>query len=211
MTETFGLNLDGVESSYLDRGLGSMFYGLVRSHAPTRVVEVGTLYGYSGLHIAAALRDNTEVPSEFDLLDIWDAYAYRHSTVERTRETFQRNGLLELPHCRIAFRHADAVEGASLYPDESIDFLHLDVSNTGDTLRDHLAAWWPKIARREEAIVLVEGGSPARDAVPWMHAYQKASIAAFLRTEWVRTRFEYFTFRPFPSLTVLRRRDDSVA
>ncbi|WP_432011990.1 O-methyltransferase [Streptomyces cucumeris] len=42
----------------VDRRVGRFLYTLVRSHRPTIVVEFGTSFGVSALHLAAALRDN---------------------------------------------------------------------------------------------------------------------------------------------------------
>jgi predicted O-methyltransferase YrrM len=39
-------------------GEGQLLYGLVRALRPAAVLEIGTAYGFSSIHIAAALRDN---------------------------------------------------------------------------------------------------------------------------------------------------------
>jgi predicted O-methyltransferase YrrM len=38
--------------------VGRLFYLLVRTHKPSRIVEFGTSFGISAIYLAAALRDN---------------------------------------------------------------------------------------------------------------------------------------------------------
>ncbi|GAB18554.1 putative methyltransferase [Gordonia effusa NBRC 100432] len=51
---------DAAEDRYLpiDPGTGRLLYSLIRASRPTVVIEFGTSYGISTLHLAAAVRDN---------------------------------------------------------------------------------------------------------------------------------------------------------
>lgn len=55
-----GLLFEGAEneSGSITEGEGQLLYGLARALRPGVVLEVGTSHGFSGLHLAAALRDN---------------------------------------------------------------------------------------------------------------------------------------------------------
>lgn len=203
------LNLDDVDSSYSDENYGDLLYGLIRTHNPKLVVELGTYKGYSALHFAAALRDNKSL-SQLHLLDLWEQYPYRHCSLEETRTAFDKNHLLDMPGCEILFHDIDAFKGSTKFGSGTIDFLHVDVSNTGANLEPLLKHWTPKLTRSKKTLVLLEGGSAERDQISWMMEYNMEPIATFLNSKWLNDRFSYFCFQPFPSITVLRFRDDSI-
>jgi predicted O-methyltransferase YrrM len=201
-----GLHLNGIESSYKEAGYGSLFYSLVRIHKPRLIVELGTYLGYSGLHMAAALRDNGTPESRLCLIDLWDTYPYRHCPKEQTEQAFRRNGLLSLPHCKVEFTNADAGKVAETFADGAIDLMHIDISNDGEKMTALMPVWEKKLSLAPNALIVMEGGSQARDRVEWMTKYNKAPLRPWLESSWVMERFSHFTFEPFPSLTLLRRR-----
>lgn len=97
----------------VSRDVGRLLYLLVRSGRCRRVVEFGTSFGISTLHLAAALRDNgggqlitTELEPE---------------KLRRAREHLREAGLAEL----VEFRQGDALETLRGLEGE-IDFLFLD-------------------------------------------------------------------------------------
>jgi predicted O-methyltransferase YrrM len=200
------LDLDGVESSYKEAGYGNLFYSLVQIYKPRLIVELGAYHGYSGLHIAAALRDHEPAESRLCLVDLWDEYPYRHCSQAQTEETFRRNGLLPPPNCKIEFINADAGKIAGTFDDRSIDLLHVDISNDGEKMSTLMPIWEKKLNLGPNALVVMEGGSAARDRVEWMTKYNKLPLRPWLESPWVAERFSSFTFEPFPSLTLLRRR-----
>ena len=93
--------------------VGRLLYLLARGRGAHLIVEFGTSYGISGIHLAAALRDSGHgrlVTTEFDAIK-----------AQRARENFQAAGLADL----IEIRLGDAFETlASL--EQPIDVLLLD-------------------------------------------------------------------------------------
>src|SRR3989338_5820435 len=59
-------------SSYEENNYGELFYSLIRIYQPEKVVELGTLAGYSAYHIARALRANGH--GTLDCYDLWGEY-----------------------------------------------------------------------------------------------------------------------------------------
>lgn len=200
------LDLNGVESSYKVAGYGSLFYSLVRTHKPRLVVELGSYLGYSGLHMAAALRDNAPLKSALYLIDLWDSYPYRHCSMADTKAHFAKNGLLDVPHCSVNFLNADAAAACATFGDGEVDFLHIDISNDGAKMAEVVPLWEQKLSCDANALMVIEGGSAARDRIEWMTKYNKPPLRSWLQSPWVTERFTWFTFEPFPSLTLLRRR-----
>lgn len=87
---------------------------LARSSKAKNIVEFGTSFGISTLHLAAALRDNGGgllITSEFE-----------PSKVIRARENLQAGGVSDL----VDIRQGDALQTLSVDLPESIDMLLLD-------------------------------------------------------------------------------------
>lgn len=93
---------------------GVLLYMLARSSRARTIVEFGTSFGISTLHLAAALRDNGGgrlITSEFE-----------PSKVARAREHLIAGGLIEL----VDIREGDALKTLSVGLPETIDLVLLD-------------------------------------------------------------------------------------
>jgi predicted O-methyltransferase YrrM len=104
------------KDSYLavSRETALLLYMLVRSTGARSVVEFGTSFGISTLHLAAGLRDNgggMVIATEFE-----------PSKVARARENFVAGGLVDL----IGLREGDALETLAHDLPEQIDVVLLD-------------------------------------------------------------------------------------
>lgn len=98
----------------VSRETGSLLYMLARSSAARDVVEFGTSFGISTLHLAAAIRDNGGgrlITTEFE-----------PSKVARARGHVAEAGLSDL----VDFREGDALRTLCADLPESIDLLLLD-------------------------------------------------------------------------------------
>ncbi|MGO4335126.1 O-methyltransferase [Labrys sp. KB_33_2] len=98
----------------VSRETGLLLYMLARSCRAQTIVEFGTSFGISTLHLAAALRDNGGgrlITSEFE-----------PSKVERARQNLAAGGLLDL----VEIREGDALRTLSIGLPEAIDLVLLD-------------------------------------------------------------------------------------
>ena len=98
----------------VSRETGVLLYMLARSIRARNVVEFGTSFGISTLHLAAALRDNGGgrlVSSEFE-----------PSKVKKAREHLKEGGLADL----VEIREGDALQTLAVDLPGSIDLLLLD-------------------------------------------------------------------------------------
>lgn len=98
----------------VSRETGTLLYMLARGSRARTIVEFGTSFGISTLHLAAALRDNGGgrlITSEFE-----------PSKVARARENLTTGGLVDL----VEFREGDALQTLSVNLPETIDLLLLD-------------------------------------------------------------------------------------
>jgi len=98
----------------VSRETGTLLYMLARHGGARTVVEFGTSFGISALHLAAALRDNGGgclITTEFE-----------PSKVARARENLAAGGLADL----VEIREGDALQTLAADLPESIDLLFLD-------------------------------------------------------------------------------------
>ncbi len=98
----------------VSRETGALLYMLARSRGATSIVEFGTSFGISTLHLAAALRDNGGgrlITSEFE-----------PSKVARARQNLAEGGLIDL----VEIREGDALETLRAGLPATIDLLLLD-------------------------------------------------------------------------------------
>ncbi|WP_421592782.1 O-methyltransferase [Shinella sp. M27] len=98
----------------VSRETGTLLYMLTRSSGAKSIVEFGTSFGISTLHLAAALRDNGGgrlITSEFE-----------PSKVKRARRNLVDGGLADL----VDIREGDALKTLSTDLPQKIDLLLLD-------------------------------------------------------------------------------------
>jgi predicted O-methyltransferase YrrM len=98
----------------VSRETGALLYMLARSSRARTIVEFGTSFGISTLHLAAALRDNGGgrlITSEFE-----------PSKVARARNNLTAGGVIDL----VEIREGDALQTLSVDLPETVDLVLLD-------------------------------------------------------------------------------------
>jgi predicted O-methyltransferase YrrM len=98
----------------VSRATGKLLYMLARSFGVRTIVEFGTSFGISTLHLAAALRDNGGgrlITSEFE-----------PSKIARAREHLTAGGVIDL----VEIRQGDALQTLSVDLPDMIDLVLLD-------------------------------------------------------------------------------------
>ncbi len=186
--------VEAVRSTYKDHGYGRFFYALARAIRPRFCVELGVLHGFSLLAVAAALRDNGA--GSIRGIDLFEDYPYRHAQHADVENHIRACGLENWS----AITKADAFLAHGGHND--LDYLHVDLSNDGDTYRFAFRHW----AGRVRQAILLEGGSAERDQVDWMVKYGKPPIVPAI--DEIRRAYPDWTIvvlEPYPSLTVAVR------
>jgi predicted O-methyltransferase YrrM len=173
-------------------------------------VELGVLDGYSTLHIAKGIKWLHKVrgyQGKLDAYDLFEDYEFKHGSKEEVKNVLRENGVEDY----VNLQKGNAYEVYKNYPNmvmdevRGVEFLHIDISNTGDIIRDLMELWHPKIGSR--GLVMIEGGSDERDNVEWMMTYNKSSIKDEIEANYIINRYYlYGTYFKFPSMTVLLRK-----
>jgi predicted O-methyltransferase YrrM len=175
-----------IESSYKENNIGQTLYNLVLEKRPKKIVEIGALYGYSALAMAEALQELGE--GHINAYDLFEDYPFKHPTLEQTTKNIARYGLTEY----VTLTKKSLEEW--LRSPEPFDLLHVDISNTADTINFLYEATKERI--KNGSIVIFEGGSKERDEVEWVKKYNKRPIGE------TTAPFHVIDAR-FPSLSML--------
>lgn len=184
-------------SSYEKNNYGELFYSLMRVYQPEKVVELGTLTGYSAYHLARGLKANEK--GTLDCYDLWEEYDNQNTFYSFPQSTAEEN-LKEFKDI-IHLNLRDVIDVGDQY--ESIDILHVDVENNGEILERIIPHWIDKTRQ----IIIIEGGSVERDQEEWMLNLKKPPIVKWLEEfSSKRKDIEYFTIDPHPSVTIIRKK-----
>jgi predicted O-methyltransferase YrrM len=179
-----------IESSYQINNIGKTIYNYVLEYKPNLVVEFGCLYGYSTVAIGLALKELGQ--GKLKCYDLWENYKYKHSTIQQTIENVKQYGIEDY----VEFIQMDYYEW--LNNPEQFDMMHLDISNTGDTILKTYEVLLNQI--NNGSIILFEGGSKERDNVEWMIKYNAIPINSIKE----QTNYQLLDSN-FPSLSVIKK------
>ena len=152
-----------IESSYRDNDLGKTLYDIVMEKKPKKIIEFGTLNGYSAVCMALALRDLKQ--GHIVSYDLWDEYKFKKGNRAEVQETINKLGLSEF----ITLKQGDFFH----WLPEQCDLMHIDLSNDGEKLKKIKA-----IAQYSGADVYFEGGTAERDRAIWMIKYNRPTFAS---------------------------------
>lgn len=188
-----------MRSSYMENSYGDVLYAIVTAWRPLNCVELGVLDGYSTINIARGLQENKRllgVLGHLDSYDLFEDYPFKHGSFATVQEELGKAGIQDF----VTLHKADAFGVVSRYSDESIGLLHVDLSNTGDTLRRIAEDWDPKML--QGGLILFEGGTEERDQVEWMVKFNKAPIKPEVESNPIlNSRYVYCTYLKYPGLT----------
>lgn len=185
-----------LHSSYSENNFGEVFSAIVDAFKPVNGVELGVLHGYSTFHIANAMKKNGR--GVLTAYDLFEDYPYRHANYEDVVHFFK--------HCPfVTLKKMDAFEAYKYHASDTVDLLHVDLSNNGDIVRQVMEQWDEKIV--QGGIILFEGGTEERDQIDWMIKYNKPPIKPEIeKNPIINSRYVYATYLKFPGLTMLLKK-----
>lgn len=177
-----------VESSYHQNDIGLTLYNLVLELKPKKIVEFGTLNGYSAICMGMALHEIGF--GKIYCYDLWDEYKYKHTTIDFAKKNIKEYGL------------EDYVELNQMniwdWGDYDFDLLHIDISNDGDIIKKLCDKIGGYISDTKKTVIF-EGGSEERDNIEWMLKYDKKPIND------IKKEIPYEVInKNFPSLSILK-------
>ena len=188
-----------MHSSYSKNNYAEVFRAIVSAFQPKQCVELGVLEGYSTVAIAQGLKANRA--GHLAAYDLFKEYKYRNASKETAQKNLDEAGVAD--YATLHARHAGEV--AQEFLDSSVYLLHVDLSNTGDTVRWVMESWDQKMVNG--GIILFEGGTEERDQVDWMLKYGSSPIKKELETNpIIEKNYVFATYMKFPGLTCLLKK-----
>ena len=179
-----------MRTSYRDNNYGQLFTAIVKTYRPRTVVEFGCLDGYSTLGFLRGLEANGQ-PYSFKVFDLFEDYPYKHPKFQVIKKRFPKAKVLK----------GDYYAAAKMFEKESIDLLHIDISNTGQTYQVFLDQYYPLL--KKGGVAILEGGSKERDNCDWMVKYKRPKIQAVLKK--LKPRFSFIVVERYPSVTIFTK------
>jgi len=177
-------------SSYKQHNYDSVFKALVFSLRPKKIVEIGVFNGFS----LESFMDSSDEDCQIYGYDLFEEYKYKHkrfNSIQKKYET-HKNVSIDLMDFQEVYKH---------HEDNSIDILHIDISNNGEIYRFAIDNYMPKVSKG--GVMLLEGGSVERDNCQWMKDFKFPKIMPEL--EEIKKKHNVLVLEPHPSLTIIRK------
>ncbi len=156
------VNVAPVRTSYTNTvDYGDVIEAVTAAVAPRRIVEIGILDGFSLDCFCSAAPGAT-----VEAYDIFEDFDGNHPDRAALEARFGGRAGLSINWGDFYKLHESLGEA---------DLIHIDIANDGDVFKFALEHYLPKV--RAGGVLLLEGGSVARDGVAWMKEYDKLPIA----------------------------------
>ena len=161
---------------------GDVIRGITAAIAPKRIVEIGVLDGFSLEAFRSAAPTAT-----INAYDIFAEFNGNHADQAALACKFSAHENVSIQYGDFYRLHEQVAPA---------DIIHIDVANDGDVFEFAIKHYLPLLA--PGGVMLLEGGSPERDKVPWMNEYGKRPINPVVSSLGLQV------IGTHPSLTVVR-------
>jgi predicted O-methyltransferase YrrM len=181
-----------MKSSYQNKlDYSDLISSLVFLVKPKRIIEFGILEGYS----LQTMADNITSDCEIIAYDIFDKFDGNSAKQDNLLTKFKN-------YSNVSILYGDFYEQFNNIEDESIDILHIDIANNGDIVEFVFQNYISKLT--SHGILILEGGSLARDNIEWMNKYNKPKIYPILQK--YKEKYDILTLGEIPSITIVKKK-----
>jgi len=181
------MNMSNIKSSYKEYHYNKVFQSICFSINPSKIVEFGILEGYS-LDCFVNYSGDCHIEAN----DLFDEFPYNAADYNFVIDKYREND-------NVSIYKRDFYQSVDLYEDDSIDILHIDIANNGETFEFAIQNYLPKV----RGVMIMEGGSDERDNIEWMVKYNKPKIGTVLKKYSNDVRIT--VLEDFPSITLIRK------
>ena len=161
---------------------------IAHSTAPRRIVEIGILAGHS---LEAFTRGCPG--AQIQAYDIFQEFNGNHADKKHLENKF-------IDFANVSINFGDFYKLHESFENDSIDILHVDIANDGDVYEYAVDKYLRTV--RPGGLLIMEGGTVARDLVPWMAKYNKRPIRDFLGKA---TGLNFKVWGQFPGITIFKK------
>jgi len=182
-----------MRSSYKKNNYEKIFKLLAFIMKPTKCVEFGILDGYS----LRALAEHSPANCNIEAYDIFEEFPGNAADYNNVSDKFKQ-------YENVSIKRGDFYQSHKDFEDGSIDILHIDIANNGDTYKHVAKEYMKKLSK--QGICILEGGSEARDDVYWMKEYNKPRIIPALKS--INKEYHVYTIDEEPSMTFIMNKQE---
>jgi glucosamine-phosphate N-acetyltransferase len=182
-----------MKSSYLNNiDYSEVFKTIISLVQPKKIVEFGILEGFSLEHFIKYSNSLCKI----EAYDIFDNFQGNHAIYANISEKYNI-------YSNVKIEYGDYYNMVSKFSNGSIDILHIDIANNGETFKFAIDNYLDKLS--SNGVMILEGGSETRDKVDWMIAYNKSHINPFLKELKNRIDIDVNVIGDFPSITIVKK------
>lgn len=177
-----------MKSSYKSNvNFGDLIKTITFIKNPRKIVEFGILDGFS-LQSFIEARPTDCIIEAYDIFEDFNGNHANYNDIKNKFKSFKN----------VTIHKHNLYNSLQLFEDNSIDILHIDIANNGDTYEYIFNNFMTKLTKN--GIVLLEGGSQERDKVEWMDKYNKPKIYPIIQK--YKEKYNIITIGTFPSITI---------
>ena len=163
---------------------GDVLDSIVFTLNPKKIVEVGSLKGFSLNRFAESSNSNTIIRA----YDIFEEFNGNHAKKDTLFALFKGYDNVTINYVDFYNVHNDI---------SNVDIIHIDIANNGDVFEFAIKNYLPKLSKN--GIMIMEGGSEQRDNVEWMIKYNKPKIQPVVK------KYGLKVVGTFPSITIIKK------
>jgi hypothetical protein len=179
-----------MKSSYNNKiDFGDLIKTITFLKTPNKIVEFGILEGFS----LTKFIENSDKKCVIEAFDLFDDFNGNHSNYDIINK-FKK-------YDNVKIEKANLYEKLFEIEDNSVDILHVDIANNGDTYEFILKNGFDKL--KKDGIIILEGGSVERDNIEWMLKYNKPKINPILKK--YSDKYHIKTIGVMPSITIVKK------
>jgi hypothetical protein len=182
--------MENIRSSYKNNiDFSDIFETINFLIKPKKIVEFGILDGYS---LESLIKSSSE-KCFIEAYDLFDDFNGNHSKLDFINNKFNK-------YDNVTIKKGDFYKSLDNFKDKSIDILHIDIANNGDTYEFAINNYFKKLT--DNGIMILEGGSIERDNVEWMVKYNKPKINPVIKKYY--NKYSIKLIKKFPSITIIK-------
>lgn len=196
MSETAGVSEDLVRSSYKSTAdYGDILSAIISIKHPLRkIAEYGILDGYS-LDVFARLSPEDCIIEARDIFEQFNGKCAKKDFLRARFSHIQKVKIME----------GNFHNAPTELEDNCYDLIHVDIANTGDVYKKAEQTLITKLA--PGGVLILEGGTPARDQVSWMIEYHKAPIVPEIERLRALGKYNITVLGAFPGITIIKKKE----
>ncbi len=166
-----------------------IFQAIVFAINPSNIIEFGILNGFSLLSMIKVANISCKIQA-YDIFDDFNGNCANKNDLDKIFKQYSN----------VSINYGDFYKVYQTLSSE-LDIIHIDIANNGNVYKFALKYYLPLL--RKGGILLLEGGSQARDNVSWMIKYSKPKIRPIIDELKLRKDIKVHIIEQFPSLTII--------